>query len=102
MGGGKGGNFGNTKGSTLDTISNILAAASFIPGADTFTNLVSIPVDLLRGDFVSVGLDAIGVIPIIGEIADGAKTVDKASDTVKAISKITDVSTNAKKITQNR
>ena len=42
MGGGKGGSFGNTKGSALDAISNILAVASFIPGADTFTNLASI------------------------------------------------------------
>ncbi len=97
MGGGKGGSFGNTKGSALDAISNILAVASFIPGVDTFTNLASIPVDLLRGDFVSAGLDAIGIIPFIGEIADGAKTVDKVFDTVKAIDKITDVSTNAKK-----
>ena len=97
MGGGKGGSFGNTKGSTLDAISNVLAVASFIPGADTFTNLASIPVDLLRGDFVSAGLDAIGVIQFIGEIAESAKTVDKVSDTVKAIDKIADASTNVKK-----
>ncbi len=96
MGGGKGGSFGNTKGSALDAISNILAVASFIPGVDTFTNLASIPVDLLRGDFVSAGLDAIGVIPFIGEIADGAKTVDKVSDTVKAIDKVVDSTKNSK------
>jgi len=97
MGGGKGGSFGNTKGSALDAISNILAVASFIPGVDTFTNLASIPVDLLRGDFVSAGLDAIGVIPFIGEIADGAKTVDKISDTVKAIDKVADTSKTVRK-----
>ena len=47
---------------------------------------MSIPVDLLRGDFVSAGLDAIGVIPIIGEIGDTAKIVklaDKTVDTAK-------------------
>lgn len=38
MGGGKGGNFGNTKGSSLDALSNFLTAASLIPGLDTFTN----------------------------------------------------------------
>lgn len=97
MGGGIGGNFGNTRGSMLDAVSSILTIASFIPGVDSFTNIVSIPVDLLRGDYISAGLDAVGVIPFIGEIADGAKTVDKVSDTVKLIDKITDASTNAKK-----
>ena len=90
MGGGKGGNFGNTKGSSLDALSNLLAAASLIPGLDTFTNLASIPVDLLRGDYVSAGLSAIGAIPIVGEIADTAKLADKAVDVAKVADKATD------------
>ncbi|MBR5543240.1 MAG: hypothetical protein IKU65_04010, partial [Oscillospiraceae bacterium] len=36
----------------LDGISTVLTAASFIPGVDTVTNLLSIPVDLLRGDYI--------------------------------------------------
>ena len=88
MGGGKGGNFGNTKGSSLDALSNLLAAASLIPGLDTFTNLASIPVDLLRGDYVSAGLSAIGAIPIVGEIADTAKLADKATDFTKFTKKL--------------
>ncbi len=32
MGVGKGGDFGNAKGNALDAISNLLAAASLIPG----------------------------------------------------------------------
>lgn len=59
MGAGKAGNFGNTKGDALDALSNFLAAASLIPGLDTFTDLASIPVDLARGDFFSAGLDAL-------------------------------------------
>ena len=111
MGAGKSGNFGNTKGNSLDALSNLLTAASLIPGLDTFTNLASIPVDLARGDFVSAGLSAIGAIPVVGEVADVAKyadkgidiakTVDKASDTAKAAkkaSKITSVSDNAKSV----
>ena len=66
--------------SLLDQISNFLAVASFIPGFDTFTNFASIPVDLLKGDFLSAGLDVIGVIPVIGEAADIAKTINKADD----------------------
>ena len=111
MGGSISGNFGNTKGSSLDALSNMLAAASLIPGLDTFTNLASIPVDLARGDFVSAGLSALGVVPVVGEVADVAKyadkgidiakTVDKASDTAKVAkkaSKITSVADNAKSV----
>ena len=72
MGGSISGNFGNTKGSSLDALSNLLTVASLIPGLDTFTDLASIPVDLLRGDFLSAGLDALGVILVVGEVADTA------------------------------
>lgn len=54
----------------LDGISTGLTAASIIPGLDTFTNIAQIPVDLLRGDFVGAGLDLVGAIPFVGEIAD--------------------------------
>ena len=73
MGGGMaGGKFGKTQGLSLDDISNLLTAASLIPGVDTFADLAAIPVDLARGDFISAGLDAFGAIPFIGEIADTA------------------------------
>ena len=104
MGGGIGGNFGNTKGSSLDALSNLLSAASLIPGLDTFTNLASIPVDLARGDLLSAGLDLIGVVPFVGEVADTAKLAkmaDKAVDVAKVAkktSKITSVSDNAKSV----
>ncbi len=108
MGGGKSGNFGNTIGSkslSLDDLSNLLTAASLIPGLDTFTNLASIPVDLARGDFVSAGLSAIGAIPVIGEVADTtklAKMADKAVDTVKAIDKTSDFTKFTKKLHSGR
>ena len=91
MGAGKSGNFGNTKGSSLDALSNLLTVASLIPGLDTFTDLASIPVDLARGDLLSAGLDALGVIPIVGEVADTAKlekTADKAVDAAKTAKKV--------------
>ena len=104
MGAGKSGNFGNTKGNSLDALSNLLTAASLIPGLDTFTNLASIPVDLARGDFASAGLSAIGAIPVVGEVADTAKlakVADKSVDTAKAAkkaSKITSVADNTKSV----
>ena len=96
MGGSRFGDFGRTRGSfeeneitaksILDGISNALTAASLIPGVDTFADLAAIPVDLLRGDFTSARLDAMGMIPFVGEIADTtklAKIADKAIDGVK-------------------
>ena len=96
MGGSTFGDFGKTRGSLeenklsadsiLDGISNLLTAASVIPGIDTFADFAAIPVDLLRGDFASAGLDVIGMVPIVGEIADTAKLAkmaDKAVDLAK-------------------
>ena len=105
MGTGKSGNFANTKGSSLDALSNLLTAASLIPGLDTFTNLASIPVDLLRGDFVSAGLDALGVIPIVGEVADTAKIAklaDKAVDIAKVADKVADTTKGLKRISPSK
>ena len=102
MGGGIAGNFGNTKGSSLDSLSNLLAAASIIPALDTVTNVVSIPVDLARGDFVSAGLDLLGAVPLVGEIADTAKLArlaDKAVDAAKVANKSSDAVRTAKKAT---
>ena len=38
--------------SALDAISNLLTAASLIPGVDTIADLAAIPVDLLKGDLI--------------------------------------------------
>ena len=79
----------------IDFTSDILTAASFIPGLDTVTNLLSIPVDIAKGDWVSAGFDLLGAIPIAGEPADLAKvgikagkTLDKASDAARVAKKI--------------
>ena len=88
MGGGKGDDFGETKGSfgiSADDISNLLALMSIVPGLDSITNLLSIPVDLCRSDYFSALLDLIGVLPIVGEFGDAAKLGDKAVDASKAI-----------------
>ncbi len=94
MGGSRSGNFGNTKGSRsfLDRLSDILTAASLIPGLDTFADLAAIPVDLLRKDWLSAGLGAIGAIPVIGEVADTAKITRKAEDAFSTIRKLDKVS----------
>ncbi len=105
MGAGKTGNFGNTKGNALDALSNILTAASLIPGLDTFIDLASIPVDLARGDFLSAGLDAVGIIPLVGEAADTArlaKMADKAVDAASVTNKLSDVTKGIEKISPSK
>ena len=102
MGAGKAGNFGNTKGNSLDALSNLLTAASLVPGLDTFTNLASVPVDLARGDFLSAGLSALGVIPVVGEVADTAKYVDKGIDAAKVADKVSDAAKGVKSISPSK
>ena len=76
-----------------DAASDILAIASIIPGVDTIADLASIPVDLIRGDYISAILSAIGAIPVVGEVADTAKlakTADKIVDAAKGADKAID------------
>ncbi len=84
--------YGEHTDEALDAISNILTAASLVPGIDTFADAAAIPVDLLRGDYISAGLDLLGIIPFVGEVADtaklaraGIKVADKAHDAGKVI-----------------
>ena len=103
MGGSRRGNFGNTNGSRsfLDRLSDILTAASLIPGLDTITDLAAIPVDLLRGDLESALLDVLGVLPLAGEIADTAKIINKADDAVDAIKIMDKVKDTYTKVVSN-
>lgn len=64
----------STKGmSFLDYVSTLLSVAALIPGIDSIVDLISIPVDLLRGDLISAGFDLIGIVPFIGEVGDAGK-----------------------------
>ncbi len=104
--------YGENTDKALDTISNILTAASLVPGIDTFADAAAIPVDLLRRDYISAGLDTFGVIPFVGEIADtaklaraGIKVADKAddvADVVKVADDVYDYSKFPQKIHEGR
>ena len=55
--------------------------------------MISIPVDLLRGDLVSAGFDLLGIVPLIGEVGDAGKALriaDKATDGAKIADNIVD------------
>ena len=72
--------------SFLDYVSSLLSVAALIPGIDSVVDLISIPVDLLRGDLISAGFDLLGIVPLIGEVGDAGKALkiaDKAIDGAK-------------------
>ena len=84
----------STKGmNLLDYVSSLLSVAALIPGIDSLVDLISIPVDLLRGDLISAGFDLVGIVPFIGEVGDAGKALriaDKASDVAKTAENIAD------------
>ncbi len=77
----------------LDYVSALLSAAALIPGIDGIVDLISIPIDLLRGDMISAGFDLLGIIPLVGEVGDAGKALriaDKASDVTKVADSMAD------------
>lgn len=114
MGGGRNGDFGNTfdkimnklgidakDGLSLDEISTILSWASFIPGLDTAVDILSIPVDLIRGDYMSAMFDVVGIVPFVGEIGDTAKLArmtDNAVDAAKVTDKVSNIGKTVVKV----
>ena len=83
-----------------DAASDLLTLASLIPGVDTFADLASIPVDLIREDYFSAILSGIGALPFVGEVADAAKLVksgDKIIDAIKGADKAVDAAKAADK-----
>lgn len=97
----------------MDYVSALLSAAALVPGIDSVVDLISIPVDLLRGDLISAGFDLVGIIPFIGEVGDAgkalriadkaidgakvAKTADKVADGVKLVDSTSDIIKTAKR-----
>ena len=82
--------------SFLDYVSALLSAAALIPGVDSIVDLISIPVDLLRGDLISAGFDLMGIVPFIGEVGDAGKAL-RIADKAK-VSKIADEVNDAIKL----
>lgn len=87
--------------SFLDYVSTLLSVAALIPGVDSIVDLISIPVDLLRGDLISAGFDLIGIVPFLGEVGDAGKALriaDKAIDGTKVVDKASSFSDFPKKL----
>ncbi len=95
MGAGTAGDFGNTKGSRDNIKAALKTLGTIIDVADTVNDLRSLPEDIKEKDWVSVGLDTLGIMPLVGKIVDSAKIADNAVNAIKATKK----AKKAKKIT---
>ena len=104
MGAGTAGDFGNTKGSRDNIKAALKTLGTIIDVADTVNDLRSLPEDIKEKDWVSVGLDTLGIMPLVGKIVDSAKIADhtvnaiKATKKAKKAKKITSVCDNAESV----
>ena len=104
MGAGTAGDFGNTKGSRDNIKAALKTLGTIIDVADTVNDLRSLPEDIKEKDWVSVGLDTLGIMPLVGKIVDSAKIADhtvnaiKATNKAKKAKKITSVCDNAESV----
>ena len=89
MGAGTAGDFGNTKGSRDNIKAALKTLGTIIDVADTVNDLRSLSEDIKEKDWVSVGLDTLGIMPLVGKIVDNAKIADNAVNAIKATNKTT-------------
>ena len=74
--------------SVLDKLSDALSIISLIPAVDTFSDFAAVFVDLARGDWKGAGLNALGIIPVWGEVADEINLARKGLATLQAASAV--------------
>ena len=97
MGAGTAGDFGNTKGSRDNIKAALKTLGTIIDVADTINDLRSLPEDIKEKDWVSVGLDTLGIMPLVGKIVDNAKIADHTVNAIKAANKTADAAKAADK-----
>jgi len=76
------------RGSFLDGLQTVFDVAGLIPGLGEAFDAANAVIYAARGDYVSAGLSAAAMIPVVGSVGTGAKLVGKAA---KAIDKADDV-----------
>ena len=59
--------------SVLDGIQLTLDAAGFVPGVGAIPDLLNAGISALRGNWAEAGLSVLAAVPIIGDVAAGAK-----------------------------
>lgn len=73
--------------SVLDGIQLVLDAAGFAPGVGAIPDLLSAGISALRGNWAEAGLSVLAAVPIIGDVAAGAKMAKRGLKTAKMVKK---------------
>lgn len=85
--------------SVLDGIQLALDAAGMVPLLGAFPDLINAAISVVRGDWVGAGLSLIAAVPLVGDVAGGAKLAYKgvkiAQSTQKSSKVINNVAKNA-------
>ena len=100
MGAGTAGDFGNTKGSKDNIKAALKTLGTIIDVADTINDLRSLPEDIKEKDWVSVGLDTLGIMPLVGKIVDNAKIADHTVNAIKATNKAANKAADIEKLSK--
>lgn len=73
--------------SVLNGIQLALDAAGFIPGAGAIADLLNASISAIRGDWAAAGLSLLAAVPVIGDVAAGAKLASKGVKIAKSVDK---------------
>lgn len=92
---------GLNKESVLDGIQLALDAAGMVPLFGAIPDLINASISVLRGDWVGAGLSVLAAVPLVGDVAGGAKLAYKGAKIAKNAQKSSKVIGNIAKKTDN-
>ena len=71
----------------LDGIQLALDAAGFVPGLGAIPDLTNAAISALRGNWAEAGLSVLAAVPVVGDVAAGAKLAKRGVKAAKALNK---------------
>lgn len=80
-------NSGLNQDSVLDGIQLALDAAGFAPGVGAIPDLINASISALRGNWAEAGLSVLAAVPLIGDVAAGAKMAKRGMKIAKMAKK---------------
>lgn len=73
--------------SVLDGIQLALDAAGMVPILGAFPDLINAAISAVRGDWVGAGISLIAAVPLVGDVAGGAKLAYRGVKAAKVVDK---------------
>ena len=88
---------GLNKDSVLDGVQLALDAAGMVPVLGAIPDLINASISVLRGDWVGAGLSVLAAVPLVGDVAGGAKLAYKGAKIAKKATKSSKIISNVAK-----